>query len=214
MCIIFLDIDGVLNAANDFGGRKKPNPIVTSDSGIRYCGISKTKAKELKWIVDKTDAKIVLVSSWKSDYAEYLRNKTNKTGKYLYNKLRKVGLSIYDHTNDLAVGFHSHRGHEIVTWLANQPEPIDAWVVLDDEVFSDYGDSIKQNLILTSEHDGLTHELAKLAACKLLGLPEGSFDTEFEKLAKEMTAAAIPAVEEKELVIIKPNGPAKQINNK
>ena len=202
MRVIFLDIDGVLNAANDFGGRKKPNPIVTSDSGARYWGISRTKTKELKWIVDKTDAKIVLVSSWKRDYAEYLKNRTNRTGKYLHNKLKKVGLSIYDHTNYLAVGFHSYRGHEITTWLASQSEPIDSWIVLDDEVFSDYSDSIKQNLILTSEYDGLTHELAKLAACKLLRLPDGAFDTEFEKLAKEMTAAVIPAIEEKELVIV------------
>lgn len=211
MRIIFLDIDGVLNADNDFGGKRKPNPIVTTDEGIRYRGISIAKAKELKWIVDKTDAKIVLVSSWKRDYAKYLKNKTNRTGKYLHNKLRKVGLSIYDNTDNLAVGFHSYRGHEITTWLANQTEPIESWIVLDDEIFSDYRDSVKQNLILTSEYEGLTHELAKLAACKLLGLPDGSFDTEFEKMAKELTAATIPPVEEKELVIFKPDGPEKSI---
>ena len=211
MRVIFLDIDGVLNADNDFGGRKKPNPIVTNDYGIRYRGISRTKTKELKWIVNKTDAKIVLVSSWKRDYHAYLKNHTNRVGKYLHNKLKKVGLSIYDDTDNLAVGFHSYRGYEITTWLANQAEPVESWVVLDDEVFSDYKDSIRQNLILTSEYDGLTHELAKLAACKLLGLPDGSFDTEFEKLAKEMAGAIFPTIEEKELVIIKPDGPEKSI---
>ena len=61
--VIFLDIDGVLNADCDFGGRSKPNPYVTSDSGKRYCGICKTHVKYLKEIVDRTGAKIVLVSS-------------------------------------------------------------------------------------------------------------------------------------------------------
>lgn len=63
MRVIFLDIDGVLNADNDFGGRSKPNPFVTSDGGNRYCGICKTHVKSLRKLVGKTGAKIVLVSS-------------------------------------------------------------------------------------------------------------------------------------------------------
>jgi len=31
MKVIFLDIDGVLNADCDFGGRSKPNPYVTTE---------------------------------------------------------------------------------------------------------------------------------------------------------------------------------------
>jgi len=211
MRVIFLDIDGVLNADNDFGGKKKPNPYVSSDDGYRYCGISTSKVRRLKWIVDKTDAKIVLVSSWKGDYEDYLRNHTNRVGKYLYNKLRKQDLRIFDTTYRFSLDFHSYRGTEISTWLANQKEPIESWVVLDDEIFRDYRESIIPNLILTSEYDGLTHELAKTAACKLLGLPDGSFDTEFEKTVKEIVTAVIPPVEEKELVIFKPDGPGKSI---
>ena len=47
MRVIFLDIDGVLNADDDFGGRKKPNPYVVSDDGYKYCGISTSKVKLL-----------------------------------------------------------------------------------------------------------------------------------------------------------------------
>ena len=210
MRVIFLDIDGVLNAEDDFGGRSRPNPYVISNDGYRYWGISTAKVRRLKWIVDKTDAKIVLVSSWKGDYQEYLEHKPNRVGKYLSNKLRKQGLSIYDNTDRLAVGFHSARGFEISTWLAQQKEPIESWVVLDDEIFRDYGESIRPNLILTSEADGLTMHLAKVAACKLLNLPEDSFDTEFEKMARDLTAAVLPAIEDKEIVIFKPKGPNKQ----
>lgn len=211
MRVLFLDIDGVLNANDDFGGKKKPNPYVSSDDGCRYCGISTSKVKRLKWVIDKTDAKIVLVSSWKGDYEDYLRNHTNRVGKYLYNKLRKQELRIFDTTYRFSRDFHSHRGTEISTWLANQKEPIESWVVLDDEVFRDYSESIIPNLILTSETDGLTTYKARLAACKLLGLPDDAFDTQFDKFAKELTNVAVPNLIDKELVIIKPVGPGKRI---
>jgi len=211
MRVIFLDIDGVLNANDDFGGKKKPNPYVSSDDGYRYCGISTSKVKRLKWIVDKTDAKIVLVSSWKGDYEDYLRNHTNRVGKYLYNKLRKQELRIFDTTYRFSLDFHSYRGTEISTWLANQKEPVESWVVLDDEIFRDYRESIIPNLILTSETDGLTTYKARLAACKLLGLPDDAFDTPFDKFAKELTNVAMPNLIENDLVIIKPAGPQKKM---
>ena len=63
MKVIFLDVDGVLNANCDFGGRSKPNPYISTELGERYCGICKSHVKSLKELVDKTGAKIVLVSS-------------------------------------------------------------------------------------------------------------------------------------------------------
>lgn len=63
MKIIFLDIDGVLNADCDFGGRSKPNPFVTDNYGRQYAGICTSHLKVLKEIVDRTDAKIVLTST-------------------------------------------------------------------------------------------------------------------------------------------------------
>jgi histidinol phosphatase-like enzyme len=117
--VIFLDVDGVLNAECDFGGHKKPNPFVITAEGFRYCGICKTHVKYLKKIVAATNAKIVLVSSWKRDYEDYIRNGyINMIGKYLYNKLRKQGLEIYDTTVRYMSGIWSgHRGFEIESWL-------------------------------------------------------------------------------------------------
>ena len=163
MKIIFLDIDGVLNADEDFGGRSKPNPLV---HGI--CGISKTRIKRLKRIVDATNAKIVLVSSWKYDYRDYMRGNDNVWGKYLRNKLRKVGVEIFDDTYRLDNACGQDRGYEIVTWISESKEPVESWIVLDDEVFRDYKmQGIIPHLIKTSEKTGLTEELTN-EAIKLL----------------------------------------------
>lgn len=132
MKIIFLDIDGVLNADCDFGGRSKPNPTVINDEGQRFCGIGKTHVRHLKNIVDKTGAEIVLVSSWKKDYEEYLKyGYENRVGKYLYNKLREQELRILDTTLRYDFSYGSNRGYEIRQWLEEHPE-VDDWVVLDD----------------------------------------------------------------------------------
>ena len=70
--------------------------------------------RELKRIVDKTDAKLVLISSWKNDYEDYMRNGyVNYVGKYLYDKLRQLGLSIYDTTAKYANKADACRGYEI-----------------------------------------------------------------------------------------------------
>ena len=57
MKIIFLDIDGVLN----YRGCKSKSP-----SGCY--GIEQDKVKLLKNIVEQTNAKLVLTSTWKTDW--------------------------------------------------------------------------------------------------------------------------------------------------
>ena len=44
MRVIFLDIDGVLNAQDDFGGRSKPNPCI---GGLWGISIAEVKRKSL-----------------------------------------------------------------------------------------------------------------------------------------------------------------------
>lgn len=118
MRVIFLDVDGVLNADCDFGGRSRPNPYVISGGGSRYCGICSSHVRELRRVVDRTDAKIVLVSSWKADYEDYVKNgHKNKLGKYLREKLRRFGLCIYDTTLKYDFNAGADRGYEIRQWL-------------------------------------------------------------------------------------------------
>lgn len=207
MRVIFLDIDGVLNADCDFGGKSKPNPYVSSDDGNRYCGICRTHVKLLKQIVDRTDAKIVLTSSWKNDYNDYIRHGYfNRVGKYLYNKLRALGLSIYDTTIKYDFSGGKNRGYEISQWLEDHPE-VDRWVVLDDEKFSDYDFlKITPNLILTDVEYGLWKLPALQAIYKLTGEKDPWLEAheKFAKLCSEMITVIIPEVKEQELVIVEP----------
>lgn len=207
MRVIFLDIDGVLNADCDFGGKSKPNPYVTTEWGIRFSGICKTHVKHLKNIVDKTDAKIVLVSSWKNDYEDYIKHGYyNRIGKYLYNKLQKVGLRIFDTTLRYDFSYGSNRGYEISQWLEEHPE-VDSWVVLDDEKFKDYDFlKITPNLILTDPEYGLWKLPALQAIYKLTG-EKDSWLERYEKSAKiidQLLYTTFPKIEDQELVIFEP----------
>ena len=207
MKVIFLDIDGVLNADCDFGGKSKPNPYVTTEWGNRYCGICQTHVRELKKIVDRTGAKIVLVSSWKYDYNEYLRHGfENRVGKYLHNKLHKFGLTILDTTISYDFSEGRNRGYEIQQWLADHKE-VDHWVVLDDEKFKDYDFlKITPNLVQTDPKFGLWTLPALQAIYKLTGEKDPWLEAH-EKCAKlfsEIVEVVIPKVEEQDLTIIKP----------
>lgn len=191
MWVIFLDIDGVLNADCDFGGKSKPNPRVYSDDGNSYCGICKSHVKVLKKIVDRTGAKLVLTSSWKNDYDDYIRHGyCNRVGKYLHNKLRALGLSIYDTTLKYDFSNGKNRGYEISQWLEDHPE-VDRWIVLDDEKFDDYDFlKITQNLILIDPKYGLWKLSALQAIYKLTNEKDPWLEAheKFTKIFGEVTA--------------------------
>ncbi len=61
MKIIFLDVDGVLNCHNTF--KKQHEKYIKT--GIWEIEIELSKVKLLKQIVDNTNAKIVLSSTWR-----------------------------------------------------------------------------------------------------------------------------------------------------
>ena len=120
MKIIFLDIDGVLN----YAGCKARSP-----SGC--IGIEEKPLKLLKTIVDVTGAKIVLTSTWKTDWfiTDDL-NDLNKDGRYLYDSLSEHGLGILDKTVDYA---WSKRGQGILDFLKDVY--CESFVILDDGLF-------------------------------------------------------------------------------
>lgn len=118
--------DGVLNCEHS-----------TSRFGI-YVGCDADKIERLKHIINLTDAKIVLSSSWRLDVSrsdgEWIAAGIYQ---YLIENLQKWHLEIYDITPD----FKYKRGKEIHTWLKDHKDlGITDWVVLDDEWFPDFGD--------------------------------------------------------------------------
>ena len=169
MKVIFLDIDGVLNSDYDWLASKKT--MIVNDTG--YMGISNVRLRLLKQIVDATDAKIVLVSSWKRHYISYKNQvkdyleanvdmplshycERDKFGYYLHRKFRKNGLEIFD-TTLMYERTSRHRGDGICNYLSAHKD-ITNWVVLDDEIFIDYYDNITQHLIFTNDQFGLTKQ--------------------------------------------------------
>lgn len=119
MKVIFLDIDGVLNSrAYD----RVRNWNEQTD-------IDETRLPFIKEIVDATDAKIVLSSTWRQHW-EKDQSLCDGDGRYINETFAKFGLSVYDKTPDL--GIHASRREEINTWLTDTAERIEAFVIIDD----------------------------------------------------------------------------------
>lgn len=144
MKIIFLDFDGVIS---------------TYEKGWRF---DVEKIELLKEIVDKTDAKIVVTSSWKRGFTE-----VDKFIKSFYNKPRNKDLknvtifdwfakSIYDITDNNG----SWRGDEIQRWIDKHNEEIESYVILDDD--SDFHDNQLFNFVQTDTYEGITSREVKL----------------------------------------------------
>lgn len=142
MKIIFLDVDGVLN----YWGFKELTPN-------KFLGISDDLVEKLKRIIEKTDAKIVLTSTWKDGISDDMKA-IDDDGQYLLDKLWKSGISIYSKTVD----FHYDRGRGISNWLSNHTD-VEKYVVLDDICFKDFEEyGVINNVVITNEIYGITDD--------------------------------------------------------
>ena len=183
MKVIFLDVDGVLNSEYDC----KQSHYTMNVEGHGCIGISNVRLRLLKQIIDATDAKIVLVSSWKSSWLEYRAQvkeylttdkkeplyiyfDRNKYGYYLHKKFRKHKLEIYDTTEEYEPN-PWNRGTGIHNYLEAHKD-IKNWIVLDDEIFKDYNDEILTHLIQTDFYYGALDEEDVKKAIELLNKEE------------------------------------------
>ena len=106
----------------------------------------------LKSIIDITNSKVVITSSWKN--LKVFRN--------IVNRLIDLGIPIVGQTVDSGL----NRGEGILNYIKEYN--IDNYIVLDDEIFKDYNDEILSRLVKTSfDEDGLD-EKAKVKAISLL----------------------------------------------
>lgn len=152
--LIFLDIDGVLNSRT------------TKEKCGVYRGIEECKIALLKELIDKTDAKIVLISSWKEWWfkKEEYKCRQDDLANYLDKSLSKAGLNIWNKVND---DFVSGRGDSIIQFidcLKRKGIEINNYVIFDDEI-SDYKETKQtKHLVQTSfENGGLSLKHIKQA---------------------------------------------------
>lgn len=148
--IIFLDIDGVLNSDKYFDSISNKECINPVDRLM--LDIDMSKVKLLLEVINKTNAKIVITSSWRR----------MKLYPYIKERLVSMGLPVVGETPFL----EGQRGEEIRAYLADNQ--VDNFCIIDDEVFKDYN-TLEDNLIITNFYeDGLTKEHAKGVVKKLI----------------------------------------------
>lgn len=144
MRVIFLDIDGVLN----FNGCRD------KIGGIYF--VNDNKIKLLKEIIDRTDAKIVLSSTWRFGWfdRDYGMNTVHAEDfTKLQEKLKEFGIEFLSRTPRTQEG---HRGNEIKQWLDKwNGEVVDKFIIIDDD--SDMKPYMNR-LVQTSFEHGLTQK--------------------------------------------------------
>lgn len=130
--IIFLDVDGVLNSAQD---------------GFSINLETDNHLKLLEQLVKETGADIVLSSSWRMSFGcSFSLSNT------LISRLKEHGLSILDITPEREDG---DRGLEIKEWLDKNPTK--NILILDDEDF-DIANIFPNNFVKTNNEIGLQKE--------------------------------------------------------
>ena len=145
MKVIFLDFDGVITIPPKW-----------------Y--INANKIKWIKKIIDETDAKIVVSSSWRRENVkETINDMIGKTKRCPRNKMLYWLIdNIYDVTSWFSDKKYNGtgRGGEIQTWLDKHPE-VNNYVIIDDD-----GDMLDEQLyhfVQTNYEDGLTEVETKRA---------------------------------------------------
>ena len=148
--IIFLDFDGVLNTEHYQGLLQYQGKPWQDEYGAFF---DPKAVKQLKRIIDATDADIVVESSWK-----YLGLDAMKE---LW-EVRNLPGTIIDITPSL---LGKNKGVEIASWLSKYAKQDIRYVIMDDEYV--ILDSQLPHFILTNPYEGITEEQANRAISML-----------------------------------------------
>ena len=148
--ILFLDFDGVLNTEHYQGLLQYQGKPWQDEYGDFF---DPKAVKQLKRIIDATDADIVVESSWK-----YLGLDAMKE---LW-EVRNLPGTIIDITPSL---LGKNKGVEIASWLSKYAKQDIRYVIIDDEYV--ILDSQLPHFILTNPYEGITEEQANRAISML-----------------------------------------------
>jgi len=145
--VIFLDFDGVIRTLRSTYTHRTPT------------GADTEAVAALNEIIAKTEAQIVVSSSWRGDRLSPLRDFLNEWGV----KGKVVGKTPRLERREGSLLVCAPRGDEIQKWLDDYQEargPVESFVVLDDEIV---GGPVMNRLIQTEFNVGLTLEQAHKA---------------------------------------------------
>ena len=157
---IFLDVDGVLNSEHTLDDRSTFNASIICDQYL----------ENLRKIVEETDAKLVLSSSWRVYFDKNIDNPINIFGITLLHALSKHNLKLHAATPFVKGEFSNERGLEIKTCI--EQLKITDYVIIDDEEFSDFKTHLDMSRFVqtnfgdettTIENEGLNKKVAKKA---------------------------------------------------
>lgn len=153
MKILFLDFDGVLN----------------SEKYIRSCGkygviIDPSGMILLKKLVETTDAKIVLSTSWREHW-EQDPQRCDNIGMEINDIFGQYGLFVWDKTPTL----NRCREDEIAAWLNDNPQ-VTNFVVLDDRFLD--SERIRGHFVKTSAYANGLDNAAVETAIEILNSEE------------------------------------------
>lgn len=151
--VVFLDIDGVLNA--EFWNENHQKEI--SDGQL----IDRDKVKLLAQLIGRTDAQIILHSGWRFWFDEEKKPLCPEAER-LVEVLAGEGLAIAGFTPDLTTEeirrtkkFSLVKADEILLWLKTH-EDVEGWVVLDDLEL--HNACVKSHQVKTNQTVGLALE--------------------------------------------------------
>ena len=178
MKVIFLDNDGVICLAHNWGSRfKKQNRsryATVADNNLsvfeRFDDFDKTAIKVLNSILEETDAEIVVSSDWQNFATlEQLGDYYESQGiiKRPIGVTKEVGALEFDDLEDFPwlrqFDLEQHRSLEILQWLKYHPE-VTKWVAVDDldmGMHAPWGSDGKAWGLIKFVHTPLSREVIK-----------------------------------------------------
>lgn len=167
--IIFLDFDGVLNTQYYQEQLQSHSKKWQDEYGALF---DPNAVKQLKRIIDATDADIVVESSWKYlglDAMKELWKVRNLPGRIIditpstTSDEYLLNVDLDDFSNKM----HHCKGLEISSWLSEKGLSNTRYVIIDDEYV--VLESQLSNFILTNPYEGITEEQANKAISILNG---------------------------------------------
>lgn len=149
MKVIFLDIDGVLNSEKYFIDNHESIKLFYKDNIYNKNNVELLVKRQLmdidceklfllKEIINETDAKVVIISTWKKLFIF----------PQIVVKLNEIGIPVVGFTTDSVVD----RGAGIKKYI--REHAISKYAILDDDIFDDYDDEIISKLVKTSFYNG------------------------------------------------------------